>query len=113
MDNIAAPTLTASEVCDALGRKAISERLGVGIAAVSNASNDGRFPARWFPTIRAMCEEAGVNLSESLFNFIPATSPARLQLPSSEDVPATLSIADRGQNAAGSDLTQPPTEDAA
>lgn len=56
-------------ICDALGRKTVAERLGVRPTAVSNAVTDGRFPARWFPVVRGMCEERGLDCPENAFNF--------------------------------------------
>lgn len=62
--------IAASDICDALGRKAIADRIGVGLTAVSNASVDGGFPAKWFAVLREMCAEVGIECPERLFNFI-------------------------------------------
>jgi len=64
--------LTASDVCDALGRKAMAENLGVGVTAISNASVQGMFSARWYVVIKRMCDEAGVECPSGLFSFIPS-----------------------------------------
>ena len=58
-----------SDMCDQLGRKRIADSIGVRVTAVSNASVDGAFPASWFNVIDALCDEAGIKLSRSLFNF--------------------------------------------
>jgi hypothetical protein len=62
-------THTAATICDMIGRKAIADRVGVKLAAVSNASTEGMFPAKWFAAIKSMCGEAGIDCPESLFRF--------------------------------------------
>ena len=69
------PSPTASSICDALGRSAIADRLGVQATAVSNASVAGTFPASWFTALRAMCSEAGLVCPESLFRFKATSAP--------------------------------------
>lgn len=64
-----------SDICDALGRKEMGLRLGVSKAAIANAVSDGKFPARWYSVISAMCAEVGVDCSETLFGFIPVSTP--------------------------------------
>lgn len=64
-------------ICDALGRKRMAERLGVGLPAISNAAADGQFPAKWFAVLRDMCAEAGVECPEALFKFIGADPVAK------------------------------------
>ncbi|MFC4668360.1 hypothetical protein ACFO5X_07335 [Seohaeicola nanhaiensis] len=57
-------------ICEQLGRKRISERIGVGKTAVGNAVSDGLFPARWWREIKEMCDEQGLECPVDLFNFI-------------------------------------------
>lgn len=59
-----------SDICDALGRRAIAARLGRSVAAVSNAASDGVFPSAWYIVIREMCAAAGVDCPVAAFNFI-------------------------------------------
>lgn len=84
--------VTAADICDALGRKAMAVRLRVKSTAVSNAATDGRFPSRWLKIVRSMCEEIAIPCPESLFNFIEA------ELPSADG---------------GASASPPPAEDAA
>jgi len=70
------PSPTAAEICDHLGRKEISVRVGRGITAVSNAASVGVFPASWYAVVRAMCIEKGLSCPESLFSFVPPTLKA-------------------------------------
>lgn len=69
------PMITASEICDRIGRKKLAERLGVGRTAISNAAVDGRFPAKWFMVIKTLCDEEGVECPLLLFNFVTADLP--------------------------------------
>ena len=66
---------TASDICDALGRKIIAQKLGVGITAVSNASVQGRFSARWYVAIKSLCADAGIDCPDELFSFIHVGAP--------------------------------------
>lgn len=76
MEQIDTPKITASDICDVLGRRAIADKIGVGMSAVSNASVDGRFPAKWFRAIQSMCSDAGIECPDRLFNFIGVAIPA-------------------------------------
>jgi hypothetical protein len=67
--------MNASDICDALGRKAIKEALGVTKASVSHAVREKSFPASWYPVIRDMCEARGIECPVEAFNF---KSPAPL-----------------------------------
>lgn len=68
---------TASSICDALGRRAIAERIGVGITAVSNASVEGVFSATWYDTIYGMCQDAGIDCPRDLFKWKRAAVEAQ------------------------------------
>lgn len=63
-----------SDICDTLGRKNMSEALRVSKAAIGNAVSDGKFPARWYAVISAMCADAEIECPESLFGFIAPAS---------------------------------------
>lgn len=76
-------TITAAEVCDALGRKHIAQRVGRRTTAVSNAASEGVFPASWYIAIREMCDSAGIACPDRLFSFIPASTEPRK--PAEED----------------------------
>ena len=71
------PQLTVASICDAIGRKALAERVGVGMTTISNAVVDGRFPAKWFLAVRDMCLEKGIESPEALFTFANAPAAAR------------------------------------
>lgn len=87
MDQKPDTQVTASDICDALGRKAIADRIGVGLTAVSNASADGGFPAKWFAVLREMCAECGLDCPEHLFNFV---RPSAKRFSANESVPDQL-----------------------
>ncbi|MBR9766223.1 MAG: bacteriophage CI repressor [Rhodobacteraceae bacterium] len=79
---------TVSNICDALGRRAIADRVGVGLTTVSNAATSNRFPAKWYVLIKAMCDDAGIECPMDLFSFVaepPVQSLEREGDPSSED----------------------------
>ncbi|WP_111732222.1 hypothetical protein [Roseovarius amoyensis] len=61
--------MTVSEMCDALGRKAMAARLGVSKAAISNACSDNIFSAGWYGVLADMCGEIGIDCPLDLFNF--------------------------------------------
>lgn len=76
MESKEATPISAADVCDALGRKAISSAVGRGLTAVSNAAAEGIFPASWYPIIKQMCSDAGIDCPMSLFKFVrQATEP--------------------------------------
>lgn len=52
-----------------LGQKQIALALGVGATAVNNAVVRGVFPATWFPVIRKLCADEGIECPETAFNF--------------------------------------------
>ena len=69
MDTASTQKITASLICDALGRREIAARVGVGITAVSNASVEGAFSASWYETIREMCAESDIECPRDLFKW--------------------------------------------
>lgn len=64
-------------ICDRVGRKAISDAVGVSKAAVTNALSDGRFPASWYPAVKCVCDRAGVGCEMRLFSWKFAAPPSQ------------------------------------
>ena len=56
-------------IADQLGQAKIALALGIGVTAVNNAIARGYFPATWYPIIRDMCRDGGVECSMDAFNF--------------------------------------------
>ena len=66
-------TQTVREICDAIGRKVISEQCGVQKAAVSQAVVKNKFPSSWVSVIRHLSAKQGLPYpSDDLFGIIPA-----------------------------------------
>lgn len=65
--------LDTKTVADALGRRQIADRLGVGETAVSNAVVRGWFPATWFFVLQDMCREEGLDCPPWLFKMKGST----------------------------------------
>ncbi|WP_027242535.1 hypothetical protein [Pseudophaeobacter arcticus] len=59
-----------SQIADIIGRKVIAETLQVGSTAVSNAIARGAFPASWYLSIQALCEERELEFDPSWFSMI-------------------------------------------
>lgn len=55
------------QIVDAVGRKNIASRVGVGMTAVSNGVVRGQFPASWYVVCLNLAEEAGVDCPPELF----------------------------------------------
>lgn len=70
MDQNSTPEVTASHICDKLGRREMADRLNRTVAAISNAASDGAFPAGWYLVISEMCAEKGVDCPQGLFRFL-------------------------------------------
>jgi hypothetical protein len=60
--------ITAYKLADAIGRKKISDTLGVGVTAVSNAVVRGHFPSSWFLAVQALAGDE-VDCPPTLFNM--------------------------------------------
>lgn len=56
-------------IAKALGQKPLADALGVGVTAVNNSLSRDHFPAAWYPVIRDLCTEKGVECPEEAFNF--------------------------------------------
>lgn len=67
-------TPTVEQICARLGRARLARALGVGLTAISNATVEGRFPAKWFLVVTTLCETDGIECPPSLFKFVSATS---------------------------------------
>ena len=61
--------ITAPQLADALGRKEMSKRLGVGTTAISNAVVRGWFPSSWFLVCEKLADEMNVDCPPALFNM--------------------------------------------
>lgn len=69
--------LTTSQICQAIGRKAIASAVNVGVTQVGNAVAENRFPARWFLAVKQLCDSKGVECPAYLFNFVIADQPSK------------------------------------
>lgn len=67
---------TAQDIASELTQVQIARALGVGVTAVNNAlQRGGLFPAGWYPVVRSLCEERGLECPEGAFNFkVPASA---------------------------------------
>lgn len=63
---------TVSKIVDGIGRQAMSDRLGVGLTAISNAVVARRFPAAWYAVVLDMCRKEGLDCPMDAFNWKPA-----------------------------------------
>ncbi|MCU0909817.1 MAG: hypothetical protein MUE98_00290 [Rhodobacteraceae bacterium] len=71
--------VTASGICDLLGRGEMAAALGVRKTAISNAAVAGRFPAKWYAVIADLCAAKGASCPRELFAFVsPAPSDPAL-----------------------------------
>lgn len=93
--------ITASQLADAIGRKALADALGVGPTAVSNAVVRGEFPASWFLSVKDMADKIGHQCPPELF---------KMRLPHSQNVnpPAGLQDAGREKVNGGRKISAPP-----
>lgn len=69
MDYLVRTMNHVSQICDAIGREAIMQRLGVGKTAVSNAVTAGKMPASWYVTVSEICREKDVECPVEAFTF--------------------------------------------
>jgi len=60
---------TTLEIANALGRKNMAFVLGVGMTTISAAVSDGKFPASWYLTIKALGAKSDVKVPDTLFSF--------------------------------------------
>ncbi|MCB1351583.1 MAG: hypothetical protein KDK03_02470 [Rhodobacteraceae bacterium] len=78
MSNDTRHQITAADICDAVGRQKIAERIQRGRSAVSNAAVVGRFPASWYLEVKALCDEVGVECPLSAFGFLEVSNETGL-----------------------------------
>ena len=60
---------TTLEIANTLGRRSMATALGVGMTTISAAVSDGKFPASWYLTIKALGAKKGVKIPDGLFSF--------------------------------------------
>jgi hypothetical protein len=63
----------ASILADALGRKSMSDAVGVGLTAISNAVIRGWFPSSWFLAVKELADQKGVECPPDLFRMRTGT----------------------------------------
>lgn len=64
---------SVNEICAALGRKEMQDRLGVGRGALTSAVRAGQFPAAWYRVVTEMAAERGLTISDDLFHWREAS----------------------------------------
>lgn len=52
---------TPRDFVDSLGRRAIADRLGVDVSAISHACRVGKMPAAWYMPLNLMAQEQGAS----------------------------------------------------
>lgn len=87
MERAHAPSVAS--ICDALGRRAIADAVGVRLTQVSNSVTAGQFPARWFDVIDRMCAGAGLSCPRHLFSFVAIEVPADAPSPTAASAAPT------------------------
>ena len=65
----------ASDIKKALTGKRIATRVGVSEQAVGNCKET--FPAGWYPAVRELCAEAGIDCPLAAFNWAKGVLPER------------------------------------
>jgi hypothetical protein len=60
---------TVDKIAEKLGRKRLAELVGVGKAAVTNATTEGTFPASWYVIVSGECDRLGIECPKSAFSF--------------------------------------------
>lgn len=86
---------TALELADAVGRKQISDALGVGLTAVSNAVVRGAFPSSWFLVVKSLAEKGGHSCPPELFNMRSVNPPSVNASPARQPAPGKTAHNDR------------------
>ncbi|WP_273280914.1 hypothetical protein [Pseudooceanicola atlanticus] len=57
------------EILDKLDEEIILARLNVKPRSIRLARERGMFPAKWYPVIRDLCAEGGLDCPDGVFNF--------------------------------------------
>lgn len=64
--------ITAKNIIEKIGAKAIADCLGVGLHSVRHAKFTGEFPANWFDALDRLCKSEGIDCPRCLFTFRPS-----------------------------------------
>jgi len=62
-------------ITDELGADAMCARLGVTEHSIRHARHTGAFPASWFPIVKTMAEDAGLQCPMEVFNWKSPVGP--------------------------------------
>lgn len=68
--------MTVSEFMKAIGRNNVAA-LGISQQAISRAITEDVMPSGWYLAVRALCEEAGVEVPEHLFRWFDRRAASR------------------------------------
>jgi hypothetical protein len=60
---------SVTQICLAVGRLEIREKLSLSKSSLSNAESAGLFPSSWYLGIAELCEAAGVDCPDTLFSW--------------------------------------------
>jgi hypothetical protein len=61
------PSHSAEQFADAVGRSVLARSVGVGLSAVSNAIERGKFPASWYEAGKELAASVNVECPPGLF----------------------------------------------
>jgi len=61
--------MNAETFLESVGRKALSDKLGVGLTALSNASVANKFSNSWYEVIKEISKKEGLEFPKHLFNM--------------------------------------------
>lgn len=64
-----AAMMSVREFLELVGRDEVISRFGFRAQVVSRAVKEGLFPSGWYPYIRELCEDQGVDVPEHLFRW--------------------------------------------
>lgn len=71
---------TVEKLLEVIDRKELEVRYGFTKQDVSRAKIKGQFSAKWFPYVRSLCVDVGVDVPEYLFCW--STVPDKIHWPS-------------------------------
>ncbi|MCP4410750.1 MAG: hypothetical protein GY807_24020 [Gammaproteobacteria bacterium] len=57
------------EITKAIGRDRLQDAVGVGYKMINRVEVNNQFPPSWFPTVRRLGIEAGIEVPERLFSW--------------------------------------------
>lgn len=61
--------IDAEAFLESVGRETLSDRLGVGLTAISNASVANKLSNGWYEAIEDICKDKGLEFPKHLFNM--------------------------------------------